>query len=59
MLKKYSAPFPADEYFIGALAWPKDISIGNAHPSAEIMINIRNKLDILRDKLKILIWGLK
>ena len=59
MLKAYSAPFPSNEYFIGALAWPKDIPIGNAHSSAEIMMNIRDKLDILRDKTKILKWGLK
>ncbi|MFX0069981.1 MAG: alpha/beta fold hydrolase [Candidatus Hermodarchaeota archaeon] len=59
MLDAYTAPFPNDESFIGALAWPKDIPIGNSHPSAATMLHIRQNLKILNDKQKILIWGMK
>ena len=59
MLHAYSAPFPDKESLIGAYAWPKDIPVGDSHPSAEIMRNIRQNLDALKNKEKILIWGMK
>ena len=59
ILKAYSAPFPNKESLIGAFAWPKDIPIGDSHPSAETMHYIRQNLDILNEKEKILIWGMK
>ncbi len=59
MLKAYNAPFPDKESLIGAFAWPKDIPVGDSHPSAAIMKKIRNNLDVLKDKQKILIWGMK
>ncbi|MFX0175986.1 MAG: hypothetical protein ACFE85_07135, partial [Candidatus Hodarchaeota archaeon] len=59
MIKAYTEPFISEESFIGALAWPKDIPIGNSHPSASTMRYIRENLQILKDKKKILIWGMK
>ena len=59
VLRAYNAPFPSDEYYIGVLAWPKDIPVGEDHPSAKAMMHIRNNLDRLSDKDKILIWGMK
>lgn len=59
LLKAYAGPFPSDEYYVGALAFPKDIPIGNSHPSSEIMLHIRANLNILSNKPKILIWGMK
>ena len=59
ILKAYSAPFPNKESLIGAFAWPKDIPVGDSHPSAKAMQYIRQNLDILKNKEKILIWGLK
>jgi haloalkane dehalogenase len=59
IIKAYKAPFPSEEYYIGALAWPKDIPVGEDHPSAGIMQYVRNNLDKLSQKEKILIWGLK
>ncbi|MBD3343151.1 MAG: alpha/beta fold hydrolase [Candidatus Lokiarchaeota archaeon] len=59
LLEAYEAPFPNDESYIGALAWPKDIPVGKSHPSAESMLHIRENLDNLENKPKILIWGLK
>lgn len=59
MLNAYSAPFPDKKSLIGAFAWPKDIPVGDSHPSAETMRSIRQNLDALKDKEKILIWGMK
>jgi len=59
MKKAYNAPFPVDDFYIGALAWPKDIPIGDSHPSAKKMSYIRNNLSKLTEKQKILIWGMK
>jgi haloalkane dehalogenase len=59
LLKAYSAPFPEEKYYIGALMWPKDIPVGKAHPSAEPMLHVRRNLENLKHKDKILIWGLK
>lgn len=58
MLKAYEMPFMNDESLIGALAWPKDIPIGNSHPSAAAMLHIRQNMQKLSDKRKILIWGM-
>ncbi|TFG00619.1 MAG: alpha/beta fold hydrolase [Promethearchaeota archaeon] len=59
MIEAYTAPFPKRNYYIGALAWPKDIPVGKKHPSAKGMIDIRKNLKKLSNKKKILIWGLK
>jgi len=59
ILKAYTTPFPNKESCIGAVAWPRDIPIGNSHPSTEAMLHIRQNLDILADIPKILIWGLR
>lgn len=59
MIKAYTAPFPSEEYYLGALAWPKDIPVGKEHPSAVIMQHVRDNLDKLSNKEKVLIWGLK
>lgn len=59
LLNAYAAPFPSDGYYVGALAWPKDIPVGDSHPSAKIMRHVRENLEILKDKSKILIWGMK
>lgn len=59
LIEAYSAPFPKDEYYIGALAFPKDIPVGQNHPSANIMQEVRQKLPVLSHKKKILIWGLR
>lgn len=57
-LKAYAAPFPNNELLIGAFAWPKDIPVGDSHPSAAPMREIRQKLGLLKDKKKILVWGM-
>jgi haloalkane dehalogenase len=59
LIKAYTEPFIHDISFIGAFAWPKDIPIGESHPSTSTMHHIRNNLHILNDKKKILIWGMK
>ncbi|MBD3194200.1 MAG: alpha/beta fold hydrolase [Candidatus Lokiarchaeota archaeon] len=59
MINAYKAPFPVEEYYIGAFAWPKDIPVGEDHPSAEIMKHVRSNLNKLGEKEKILIWGMK
>lgn len=58
MIEAYTSPFPEEKYYIGALAWPKDIPVGRNHPSAAIMQHVRDNLDKLSEKEKILIWGL-
>lgn len=55
----YTAPFPNRESCIGAMAFPKDIPKGTNHPSSKIMQEIRDKLPLLKDKPKIIIWGMK
>jgi len=59
MIEAYTTPFPEEKYYRGALAWPKDIPVGKSHPSASDMQYVRDNLDKLSDKEKILIWGLK
>ncbi|MBD3227884.1 MAG: alpha/beta fold hydrolase [Candidatus Lokiarchaeota archaeon] len=60
LLKKaYVAPFPNKKYCLGAKAFPLDIPKGKNHPSSEIMQKIRDRLNLLKDKQKILIWGMK
>ncbi|MFX1450022.1 MAG: alpha/beta fold hydrolase [Promethearchaeota archaeon] len=60
LLKKaYTAPFPNKESCIGAMAFPKDIPKGDIHQSSKIMQEIRDNLVLLKDKPKILIWGMK
>jgi haloalkane dehalogenase len=58
-LRAYKAPFPNKDSLKGAFAWPKDIPVGNSHPSAEAMLYIRQNLELLKEKEKILIWGMK
>jgi len=57
MIEAYETPFPSEKYYIGAFAWPKDIPVGKSHPSASIMNFVRNNLERLKEKKKILIWG--
>lgn len=59
LLRAYSAPYTREESFKGVLAWPKDIPIGKDHPSAKIMQYVRDNLNKLEEKPKILIWGMK
>ncbi len=59
MIWAYTAPFPNKESTIGAKAFPRDIPVGRNHPSAGIMYSILDKLDLLRDKPKVIIWGLQ
>jgi haloalkane dehalogenase len=59
MIKAYEAPFPSEKYYLGAYAWPKDIPVGESHPSASIMKFVRNNLNRLKEKRKLLVWGLK
>lgn len=59
LLEAYSAPFTSEESYIGALAWPKDIPVGESHPSAQPMQHVRDNLNKLNKKPKILIWGMK
>jgi haloalkane dehalogenase len=59
MIEAYTAPFPEEEFYMGALAWPKDIPVGKEHPSAADMQYVRDNLEKLSEKEKILIWGLK
>ncbi|MGQ9721038.1 MAG: alpha/beta fold hydrolase [Candidatus Jordarchaeum sp.] len=59
MIRAYTAPFPDAASTIGAKAFPRDIPVGKNHPSANTMQSIINKLNILNDKPKIIIWGLQ
>ncbi len=59
MIEAYKAPFPSEKYYIGAFVWPKDIPVGESHPSASIMKFVRNNLERLEEQKKILIWGVK
>jgi len=59
MIRAYTAPFPDKASCIGAKAFPLDIPVGRNHPSAAVMHGIREKLDLLRDKPKVIIWGLQ
>ncbi|MHA1893595.1 MAG: alpha/beta fold hydrolase [Candidatus Helarchaeota archaeon] len=59
MKKAYTSPFPNKASNIAARAFPLDIPKGENHVSSKIMQEIRNNLKLLKDKSKILIWGLK
>jgi len=60
LLKKaYTAPFPDKESCKGAKAFPLDIPSGDDHPTAPYMQETRDKLDILQNTPKILIWGMQ
>ena len=59
MIRAYTAPFPNRALCLGAIAFPRDIHVGDNHPSANIMRSIRNKLNLLNDKAKIIIWGMQ
>ncbi len=59
MRRAYKAPFPTPESNIGAKAFPLDIPKGNKHPSSQIMQEIRDNLVLLKDKPKIIIWGME
>jgi pimeloyl-ACP methyl ester carboxylesterase len=59
MIRAYTAPFPDAASTIGVKAFPRDIPVGKNHPSADTMQRIVDKLDILKDKPKIIIWGLQ
>ena len=59
MIRAYTAPFPNRTSCIGAIAFPRDIPVGDNHPSANTMRSIRKKLGLLNDKAKIIIWGMR
>ena len=55
----YKAPFPDNAPNIGAKVFPLDIPKENEHVSSKIMKEVRDKLVLLKDKPKIIIWGMK
>jgi pimeloyl-ACP methyl ester carboxylesterase len=59
MVQAYTAPFPNKESCRGALAFPLDIPVGRNHPSAPLMHSILERTALLRDKSKVIIWGLQ
>jgi pimeloyl-ACP methyl ester carboxylesterase len=59
MKKAYTAPFPTPESHIGAKAFPLDIPKGDSHVSSKVMQEIRDNLNFLEEKPKILIWGMQ
>lgn len=59
MIRAYTAPFPDRASCIGAIAFPRDIPVGNDHPSAKTMRAIEQKLDLLKTKPKTVIWGMR
>ena len=59
MIRAYTAPFPDRASCIGAIAFPRDIPVGDDHPSADTMRSIQKKLGLLRDKAKTIIWGMQ
>jgi len=59
MIQAYTAPFPNKDYCRGALAFPLDIPIGRNHATAPLMHSILGRRALLRDKSKVIIWGLQ
>jgi pimeloyl-ACP methyl ester carboxylesterase len=59
LFRAYAAPFPDTDACKGAIAWPLDIPAGDHHRSAPTMHGIIEKLPLLKDKPKVIIWGLK
>lgn len=59
MIRAYTAPFPDKASCKGAMAFPLDIPVGRKHPSAPVMYSIFEKRTLLRDKRKVVIWGLQ
>jgi len=59
LIRAYTAPFPNRASCVGAIAFPRDIPVGDDHPSAKTMRSIEQNLDLLRGKEKIIIWGMK
>lgn len=54
----YRAPFPDWNSRIGTLAFPRDIPVGNDHPSAPTMCRIQDNLGRI-DVPTTIIWGMK
>jgi haloalkane dehalogenase len=59
MIRAYTAPFPDKTSCRGAMAFPRDIPVGRNHPSATIMHSILERRNLLREKSKVIIWGLQ
>jgi haloalkane dehalogenase len=59
MIRAYTAPFPDKASCKGAMAFPLDIPVGRNHPSAPIMHSILERRNLLREKSKVIIWGLQ
>jgi haloalkane dehalogenase len=59
MIQAYIAPFPDTDSCRGALAFPLDILVGRNHPTASLMRSILERRVLLRDKSKVIIWGLQ
>lgn len=58
LMRGYRAPFPDWNSRVGILAFPRDIVIGDDHPSAPTMSEISQKLPALRVPA-LLIWAMK
>lgn len=59
MIRAYTAPFPDKMSCRGAMSFPLDIPVGKNHPSAPLMHSIVERRNLLRDKAKIIVWGLQ
>jgi pimeloyl-ACP methyl ester carboxylesterase len=59
MIRAYTAPFPDKASCRGAMAFPRDIPVGRSHPSAPTMHSIVERRNLLRDKGKVIVWGLQ
>ncbi len=58
LMRAYRAPFPDWNSRVGILAFPRDIVIGDEHPSALAMREIEQKLPTLKVPV-LLIWAMK
>lgn len=58
LMRAYRAPFPDWNSRVGILAFPRDIVVGDDHPSAPAMHEIAQKLPTLKVPV-LLIWAMK
>jgi haloalkane dehalogenase len=58
LMRAYRAPFPEWNSRVGILAFPRDIVVGDDHPSAPAMHEIAQKLPSLKVPV-LLIWAMK
>jgi len=57
LMRAYRSPFPDWNSRYGTLAFPRDIPVGEAHPSTPTMGEIQDALPKLADKPAVIIWG--